>query len=410
MKHHILGPSSLPRTLNCIASLYGNQERGESSAAAREGTTCHALLEFCLTFGENPRNLLGSTDFSDEFPISIEMVEGVELFLDTVSSVCAEFDIPRENVRSEQKLVHPSVSNDMFGGTSDCIIVGDKTLVTIDLKFGRRQVYANSPQLSAYSILSLAHYGHPDLAKVVQIVVQPRGNPSVDRFEPGQDELGEVWTKIKEAEIFLLENPDLTVPKPEVAKAGEWCKYCKQAEGCPARLRMVGEFSELAVMPVPDAESGHLKLMTGPTSGLSTEQLVDWMAKFNVISDFMKDVKKDLVKRAIRGEIIPGHKLMVNYGNREWVEDEEKIRKKIPRMNLGLAAKDITVQKMLSVPQIEKLLKEKENWKEIKDRFSTLYTSKPTGVKLANAKAKGVDVQPEALEELLLTMKDESDE
>ena len=55
-----------------------------------------------------------------------------------------------------------------------------------------------------------------------------------------------------------------------------------------------------------------------------------------------------------------------------------------------------------------KLLKEKENWKDIKDKFATLYHSKPVGVKLANDKAKGVEVQPEALEELLKTMTEET--
>jgi len=407
-KHHLLGPSSLPRKLNCLGSLYGPPVKDEGSAAAEEGTTCHALLEFCLSFGADPRDMLGSTDFNPKYPVSIEMVEGVELFLDTVKQIVAEFGIDPKAVQSERKLIHPMVPGELFGGTSDCIIFGNNTLIVMDLKFGRRQVFANSVQLTAYSLLALATLAGEQVNRVVQVIVQPRGNPSVDRYEPGTEELGKIWTQINEAAAFIQANPDMTVPQPNQLKAGEWCKYCKRREGCTARLAMVGEFSEAAVMPIVDEKEG-LKLIPGPTMGLPTEQLVDWMAKFDVISEFMKDVKTELIKRAARGEPIPGHKLMVKYGTRAWVEeDEEKMRKKIPRLGLGLAAKDITTQGLMSVAQVEKLLKAKENWKEIKDKFATLYASKPTGVKLANEKAKGVEVQPEAIEELLKTMNEET--
>jgi len=410
VKHHILGPSSLPRILNCLGSLYGPAVKDEGSAAAEEGTTCHALLEFCLTMGANPRDSLGSTDFNPKFPITIEMVEGVELFIDTVTQLCTEFNIDMSAVQSEQRLVHPMIADNLFGGTSDCIIASNDTLIVMDLKFGRRQVFANSIQLTAYSLLALASMTGRTINRVVQIVVQPRGNPNVDRYEPGSGELSDVWVKINEAAAFIQSNPDMTIPKPDQLKAGEWCKYCKRREDCPARLALVTEFSEVAVMPVPDMESGGMKLHAGPTMGLTSEQLVEWMVKFDVISEFMKDVKADLTKRAARGEQIPGHKLLVKYGNRQWIEeDEEKIRAKIPRLKIGLSAKDITVQKMMSVAQIEKLLKEKENWKDVKGKFEALYESKPIGVKLANAKAKGVEVQPEALDELLKTMTEDPD-
>lgn len=409
MKHHILGPSSLPRILNCIGSLYGPPVRDEAGPAAEEGTACHNFLEFCLTFGENPRGYLGSTDVNPNFPVTIEMIEAVELFIDTVDALCKEFGIDRSAVKSEQKLVHPAIPDGLFGGTSDCIIAGNGTLIVIDLKYGRRQVFANSVQLTAYSLLALARMGDQPINRVVQIIVQPRGNPSVDRYEPGSQELSQVWTQINEAALFIQSNPDMTIPKPENLKAGEWCKYCKRREGCAARLALVTEFADTAVLAVPDVTNDTWKVVAGPTMELTTHQLVEWMAKFDVMSEFMKDVKADLVRRAGRGEAIPGHKLLVKYGNREWVDDEEKIRKKIPRLGIGLSAKDITVQKTLSVAQIEKLLKEKENWKEIKDKFELLYTSKPTGVKLANMKARGVEVTPEAMDELLATMTQESD-
>lgn len=407
MKHHILGPSSLPRVLNCPGSLYGPPVEDPGSAAAEEGTVCHSLLEFCLSFNENPRTVLGSTEFHPDYPISLEMVEGVELFLDTVDSVCREFSIPRHAVMSERKLVHPAIPNDMFGGTSDCIIAGDDTLVVMDLKFGRRQVFANSWQLTAYSLLSLAHLERT-FRKVVQIIVQPRGNPQVDRHEPGAYELADVWDRISDVAKYLLDNPELHVPRPDILKAGEWCKYCKRREGCPARLAMVGEITDAAMMPVPQID-GTTKVLSTPAAEFTTEQLTDWMSKFDVLREFMQDVKLELVKRAGRGEKIPGHKLLVKYANRSWViDDEDKMRKKLPRAGLGLSAKDVMVSKLASVAQVERILKAREDWPQIREKFEALYESKPVGVKLANARAKGVEVQPEALAELLQNMKDEA--
>jgi hypothetical protein len=407
MKHHLLGPSVLPRVVNCIGSLYGPPVEDRSSDAAEEGTTCHSLLEWCLAFSADPRDLLGTTEFNPKFPVTIEMVEAVELFLDTVKSITAEFGLDRTSVMSEVKLVHPVIPNELFGGTSDCIIFGNNTLIVMDLKYGRRQVFANSVQLTAYSLLALANHRGEPVNKVVQVIVQPRGNPNVDRHEPGQDELAEVWAKISEVAAFVQANPDMMTPRPDQTKAGEWCKYCKRREGCEARLQLATEFRDVAVMPVPN-EGGGLKYISAPTSDITTEQLVDWVSKFDVISDFMKDVKIELTKRAGRGEKIPGHKLLVKFGNRNWVEsDEEKMRKKLPRLGLGLSAKDVTTQKLLSVAQVEKLLKEKGNWGDVKDKFATLYESKPNGVKLANEKAKGIEVQPEALEELLLNINKE---
>lgn len=403
-KHYLLGPSSLPRILNCIGSLYGPYVPDKPSDAAEEGTTCHALLEMCLTYGMNPRDMLGSTDFNEKFPITIEMVEGVELFIDTAKAVCAEFGINQASIVSEQQLVHPSIPNEMFGGTSDCIIPGDDTLVIMDLKYGHKPVFADSVQLTAYSLLALATLNRT-FGRVVQIIIQPRCNPQVSRYEPGADELTKVWTQITEAAQFVLNNPDMTVPKPDNLKAGDWCKYCRRKEGCKAREALVNDFVEISTFTNPN----DMTLLATPTSDMATDQLVKYMAMFDVIKDFMKGVVADLVGRASKGETIPGHKLIVKYSNREYVEDEEAVRKKIPRVFKGVSAKDITEQGVISPAKLEKVLKEKGLWAEYKDKFMKLVQSKPVSVKLVDARARGEEVRPETAIELIQAM-ESSDE
>lgn len=405
-KHHILGPSQLPRILNCIGSLYGPPIYEPPSKHAEEGNVCHSLLEFCLSFGDSPRNHLGSVDYHPDFPITIEMVEAVELFIETAEDLCREFGIDPSNIKSEQKLIHDSIPNELFGGTADCLIPGEDVLVVMDLKYGRRQVLADSWQLTAYSLLALGLFGRT-FSRVVQIIVQPRGNPQVSRYEPGADELNDVWNRICEAAQFILENPDMTEPKPDKLVAGAHCKYCKRREGCPAREGMVSEFTEIAVFKHPDTQN----YLSSGTAEVPTEVLVEWMGKFDAIKEFMADVQKTLLTRASQGHPVPDHKLALKYGNREWVEpDDDKMQRKLSRGGLGLSAKELVVKSLASPAQVEKVLKARDNWKELKPTFEKFYQSKVTGVKLVHKTAKGIEVRPETAVEFLKAMEENPDE
>lgn len=399
--HHVLGPSSLPRISKCIGSLYG-PGRGESSPAAREGTACHTLLEFCLSMGANPHDLIGMTDFDAEFPVTLEMAEAVELFIDTVKAACDEFQIPHDQIKSEEKIVCDIIPNQLFGGTMDCQAAGGDTLIVADLKFGRKQVYADSLQLTAYSLLSLGKLERvPD--RVVQLLIQPRGNPQVSRYEVGQTELAEAWDIVSNAAKFLLENPDRSSRLPkEYLAAGEHCLYCNQAEGCTAREAMAVELVTLGTFASPDEG----KLIAAPTQEIPTDVLVEWVNKSDVIKAFLDDAKRALVVRAAQGQEIPGKKLVPNYGHRKWVEEDlELMKKKIPKAKLGLTTKEIMVTKLATPAQVEKLLKEKGTLKEVKERFNRLTQSPLIGVKLVDLKSRGEAIRPETATEFLNSLK-----
>lgn len=404
MAHSILGPSSLSRVTNCPGSLYGPPVRDEAGPAAIEGTTCHAVLEFCLAFGENPRNLLGSTEFNADFPVTIEMVEAVELFTDTMHSVCAEFGIPIDRIRSEQRMIHPRIPDKMFGGTTDCQAAGDTVLVTVDLKFGRRPVFADSLQLTAYSLLALGNLPEEHAAaikKVVQIIVQPRCWPSVSRHEPGQDELNEAWDNIGRVAQFVLDHPNLAEPQPDALVAGGWCKYCKRREGCVAREALVAEVVELGTFVNPN----DMTVLTTPTHDMETDVLVKWHNLSDVVKEFLGDVEKALKVRAAQGQTIPGWKLTPSYGRREFVGglDDAKLERKLIRV-LGLTTKEVRNTEVKSPAQIEKTLKQKGVYGDVKDKFEKLTESKLTGVRLVPASKKGEEILPEAALEFLKTL------
>lgn len=412
----------MDRIVNCIGSLYGPDPDTSSSPAAREGTACHALLETCIGFDMPPREFLGSTQFSKEFPVTVEMVDGVELFIQEVRAVMAECGIPLDRAVPERRISHPAVANDLFGGTMDFQAIGDDTLIIADLKYGRRQVYADSKQLTAYSILSMSALpaGH-GIKRIIQMIIQPRGNPQVSRHEIGQTEIGELWAAIKQAEAYVLSNPDLTVRAPlEVLNAGPHCKYCPVRVGCPQRDGMA-EYAIKQCGTVTVDEKGANVFKPRDTFDMSVERLVMLHEHGDMLREFLSDVEIALKTRASQGVPIPGYKLLMSYGRRAFTEEEDKVFKKIARMfkatvgeeTVGVKSADFYVKQPMSVKQTEDFLKEKgilskdnPNQKELKAKFAELTESKPTGVRLASSKAKGEAVRPEVAVEFLKDVKD----
>jgi hypothetical protein len=135
------------------------------------------------------------------------------------------------------------------------------------------------------------------------------------------------------------------------------------------------------------------------------------MEKADVIKEFLEDVKKALVQRASQGHKVPGHKLVVSWGHRKFIgnEDPAKLERKLTR-TLGLATKDVRISSVGSPAQIEKVLKAAGTWKEVKDKFDKLTVSTPSGVKLVKEQQGGEEIRPETALEFLKTLEEKSDE
>ena len=90
--------------------------------------------------------------------------------------------------------------------------------------------------------------------------------------------------------------------------------------------------------------------------------------------------------------------------------DDDKMQRKLSRGGLGLSAKELVVKSLASPAQVEKVLKARDNWKELKPTFEKFYQSKVTGVKLVHKTAKGIEVRPETAVEFLKAMEENPDE
>ena len=298
-------------------------------------------------------------------------------------------------------MVHPSIPDELFGGTSDVLLYNDTTLIIIDLKYGFSQIYADSAQLTAYTLLAAATLGR-QFERYVQFIVQPRAETSVSRHERPSGTDSGLERDIQRSSVRCIQQrpADYWTPAGSL-NAGPHCKWCKRREGCPARMELIGGMTEVAVVTHPKEGS----LMKQATSELTTEQLLFFLDRGDVLKEFLGDCLRSLLERASAGEEVR-QKLIASYSDRAWKEDDEIIRKKIPRHKIGLKAADIVVQKLKSPAQVEKTMKELGLWKDNKDRFDELHHTVCTGVKLVDKKARGEAIRPETAVEMISRIKE----
>lgn len=133
-RHAVLSASSSHRWLHCnpSARLELEFEDRETEAAA-EGTAAHALAEHKLRKALKMRSTRPVSKYdSDEMEMYTDGY--LEFVLEAIEE--ARQDCPDPKVLIEQRLDFSCYVPDGFG-TGDCLIVADKLLHIIDLKYGQ---------------------------------------------------------------------------------------------------------------------------------------------------------------------------------------------------------------------------------------------------------------------------------
>lgn len=402
-QHYLLGPSSAPRWVNCPGSLFGPELIEEDSVYAREGTACHNLLEFCLLYGADPNLMLGQVLSDPDFPVDQGMADAVTLFIDTVKAECELQQVDFSLSHAEITLTHSREDlSDIFGGTCDYYVAGDDTLIVADLKYGRKPVYANSEQLTAYTLLILSHLNRP-FNKIVQFLIQPKIN-NIDRFEVGIDDLTRVWAGVERAGE-LVNHLVLTDPPPaDTLATGSHCEYCRRKITCPEFGKLVTEVTDIGTA---EQEDGTIAVPPSATSR-TTEDLLRLDAVGDAVNRFFKEVNSQLLHRASNGEPVPGKKLCISWGHRKWTDSEDVLFKRLPRL-LGLKLKDLKEVGLCSPAKVESLLRAAGTLKDKQKKLDELAKSPKRGVCLKDERAKGETVLPESAIDFLKNMTNEEE-
>ena len=331
--HALLAPSASDRWLNCPGSVRLNLDfKDESSIFAREGTAAHKLCERGLKAHVTDITQMPLEKEIDGFEITEEMIESVNIYLETIYADIGKKGYKELKVESQFKLT------DHIWGTVDASYVNGEKCFIYDFKYGKGVVVdpENNSQLMIYALGALKNRRKIKEAELV--IVQPRA------YSP-HGYVRRVNYTIEAMRVFkdvVIQGEARVVGKPDAElKVGAHCKWCKAKAICPAQKQLA-----LNVMKTKD-----FKKLPCPKT-LSLEELGEAVVKGKMVSDWISAASTYAFSLAEKGEKIPGCKLVEKQSNRKW-GDKEKAEKYL----IGELKEEAFEKKILSPAKAEKALK-----------------------------------------------------
>lgn len=363
-KHAILSASGAHRWLNCnkSARLELEFENQESSAAA-QGTAAHNLCEHKLKKALHIRSKRPVSKFNDD-----EMEEHSDAYVDYVLEQLEEVKKTCKDplVLIEERLDFSCYVPEGFG-TGDTIIIGDKSLHIIDMKYGQGiLVFAEeNPQMKLYSLGALQAYESLyDIEEVILHIFQPR-RENVSAWTISVDDLKK-W-----AENDLKPKAKLAFEGEGEYLPGDWCTFCRASVKCRARaeekLRLAQ--SEFKLPPL-----------------LSDTEIEEVLSKLSDITKWANEIMAYATDAAVNhGKEWSGFKVVEGRSNRKY-KDEGKVAD-VAKTN---GYKDIYKQSLITLTEMEKLMG-KAKFKEVLGDFIIKPKGKPSLVPLSD-KRKAINV------------------
>lgn len=378
--HAILSPSSAKRWIHCTPSALLAEEAGsKSSVYAEEGTLAHEIAEHALT-----RYLEGVYDpIIDEAPpvkdehfrnplFSIDMANYIRDYCNYVIGENYEMQKADGSSRMylERRVNITDYAPDSFGSV-DVILVSDKTIHIIDLKYGAgvKVTADHNEQMMMYALGALKDLGAlkaavSDRVTNIRMTIAQVRLDHYDTFEMSKGELLD-W-----AEKVLKPAGKAAIQGKGKQVIGSWCGFCPVKAQCRAqRDAILADFDE---KPEP--------LL------LSDEEVTDLIGKIDTYKSWIESVNKYVYDKAIQGYKWEGYKLVAGRTSRV-ITDEAKIRQEL--LNEFLEDEVLNI-KLKGIGDLEKLLGKKV----FSARFGDAIESRPGAPKLVPESAKGVEYSP----------------
>lgn len=367
--HAILSASSSNRWINCPPSVRLSEKYKEDiSPYALEGTSAHALGEFKIRnfLGYKDKNPADNLDFYNE-----EMEELTENYAIYVREVISKYDNP--SVFVEERLDLSKYVKESFG-TADCIIVSDKNIHVIDLKYGQGVLVdaKNNSQLMLYGLGALELFdGIYDIEKVILHIYQPR-RENISTYEINKKDLYKWGESIREiAEKAYKGEGEF--------KCGEWCKFCKAKNKCRKRAEENLKIAKQDFTLPPE---------------LSDEEINEILPRLDGLEQWAKDIKSYALDKALKGHKWKDLKLVEGRSVRKYKNEDEVINKV---KELGYNPFE---EKLLGVTAMTKLL-----GKKVFDENITDLLERPKGkLNLVSVDDKREEVKIESVEEEFETL------
>lgn len=298
-RHAVLSASSSHRWLHCnpSARLELEFEDRETEAAA-EGTAAHALAEHKLRKALKMRSTRPVSKYdSDEMELYTDGY--VEFVLEAFEE--ARQDCPDPKVLIEQRLDFSCYVPDGFG-TGDCLIVADKLLHIIDLKYGQGVLVnaEENPQMMLYALGALRIFDCLyDIETVSMTIYQPR-RENVSTYTMSREDLL-AW-----AETVLAPAAKLAYEGKGEFKAGGHCQFCKAKANCRKRAEYNLELARYDFeMPALLGDDEVAAILT------KADELVSWAG----------DIKDYALQKALSGTKFTGFKVVEGRSNRKYTDE-----------------------------------------------------------------------------------------
>ena len=352
----VFSPSAAHRVLQCPPSLMLDKKfPDKGSEFAAEGTYAHAMAEFILR-----RYLDGVDDPEclDDFTKTDFYSEAMVDYVHTYTDACMEKIVaarradPEAVFLPEQRLVFNEIVQGGFG-TGDMVIISDKMLEVIDLKYGKgvRVEAEGNPQLQLYALGAIETFGSIyDFDEVKMTIIQPRN--------------GGVSEQVMTVEALRTWGESI---KPIIAqalkgegefKAGDHCRFCKAAPRCKA----LADYNlSLARLEFKDVDL------------LTDEEIADVLGRVDHLKNYAEMIAKYALTEAVAGRHQwPGYKLVEGRSRRVYT-DTKAIVKVLTAAGYK-KAQIMKPQELIGVTDMTKLLTKKKFEELLGD-----YLEKPQG-------------------------------
>lgn len=339
-EHALLSASSSHRWIACppSARLEENFEN-KSNVFAKEGTDAHSLAEYKLKKYLRIKSQKPKSEFDEK-----ELEYYTDIYFDYGCELIAEAKARSKDpiILVEQKLDFSNCVPKGFG-TGDLVIVADKILDIVDLKYGKGvEVSAvNNPQMMLYAIGALNLFDSLyDIEKVRMTICQPRLD-NISIFEITVDDL------IKWAEDVVKPKADLAIKGEGEFKAGEHCRFCRAKFNCRARAE------ENMKMAQYDFRKGPL---------LTDDEITEILSSVDEFQKWANDIQAYALDKAVNeNKKWDGFKLVEGRSSRKY-SDEEAVCKTL--IDAGYKEEDIYSKSLLGITAMEKAMGKKK-FKEI---------------------------------------------
>lgn len=335
--HSHLGASSAKRWLNCPGSIRiaAGLPRIES-AFALEGTAAHELSE--LVF-ESQKEKFNTTAYTFQG----QKIKGVEVTLEMATHVQGYVDYVKnlhEKTKGELKIEHgfklANLHPDFFGTCDAVIMQHFGELHVIDFKYGAGLAVdvVDNEQLKYYALgaLSLGDFSEVHLHIYQPRVTHKEGIARTWKTTPG--DLVE-FGKVLKAGAIATQNPNAPLV------IGDHCRFCPAMATCPKQAE-----NALATAKT-DFRTSALPEITE----LNEADLVKVITQRKSIESWFDKIEEFLLLKLMRGEKVPGLKLVEGRTNREWVSQKEA-----ERFLKSKLADNAYSKKLLSPAQAEKFI------------------------------------------------------